>query len=468
MSIDDINIDAVIRKAKKHIGEEKGISPAFKSTIELMLVIITLLVNRLTLNSRLSSKPPSSDPNRKRIKKAKGERKPGGQNGRIGTTLKKIDNPDEIVPLMIDKRTIPQGKYKEAGYESRQVIDIKISRHVTEYRAQILEGKEGVRFVARFPKDVARPVQYGSSIKCNSVYMSQYQLVTYNRVEEHFEHQIGIPVSAGSIYNFNSEAYNFLESFEEIVKRKLIESMVLHADETGINLDGKKYWLHTVSNNLWTYFYPHNKRGSEAIEEIGILPNYKGTLCHDHWKPYYKYGCLHALCNAHHLRELERACEQDGQSWAKKMKELLESINNAVNNAGGVLSSNRSKKYRKEYREILDQAEKECPSPEKRAGCRGRPKKTKSRNLLERLRKYMGDTLRFMDDPEIPFTNNQGENDIRMTKVQQKISGCFRSLEGAKIFCRIRSYLSTCRKNGIGSIEALNLLFQGKLPEFMN
>lgn len=467
MKIANVNIEAAVNNVRELLKKDKKISSSLKSAIELLLVIVTLLINKLGLNSRNSSKPPSSDINRKKAKRTKGERKPGGQNGRVGTTLSKIDNPDEIIPLKIDKRTIPHGEYKEAGYESRQVIDIRISRHVTEYQAQVVENMEGVRFVAQFPEGVTRPVQYGASVKCNSVYMSQHQLIPYNRIEEHFEQQIGIPVSAGSIYNFNKEAYEILENFEEIVKKRLKESTILNADETGINMDGGRYWLHSLSNNLWTYFYPHKKRGNEAMDDMGVLPGYSGVLCHDHWKPYYKYDCIHALCNAHHLRELERAWEQDGQRWAKDMQTLLKEINTDVNASGGVLSFDKSIWYKGKYIEILEQGESECPKPEKKTEGRGKTKKTKSRNLLERLREYMEDTLRFMDRADIPFTNNQGENDIRMTKVQQKISGCFRSLEGAKIFCRIRSYLSTCRKNGIGSVEALNLLFQGKLPDFL-
>lgn len=351
MKIANVNIEAAVNNVRELLREDKNISSSLKAAIELLLVIVTLLINKLGLNSRNSSKPPSTDINRKKVKKTKGEKRPGGQNGRVGTTLSKIDNPDEIVPLNIDKRTIPHGEYKERGYESRQVIDIRISRHVTEYQAQVIENREGVRFVAQFPEGVTRPVQYGASVKCHSVYMSQYQLIPYNRIEEHFHCQIGIYVSAGSIYNFNKEAYELLERFEEIIKRKLKESILLNADETGINLEGVRYWLHSLSNNLWTYFYPHKNRGSEAMDEMGVLPGYGGVLCHDHWKPYYKYDCIHALCNAHHVRELERAWEQDGQKWAKDMQKLLEDINIDVNASGGVLahlSQLTSKKWKKQ------------------------------------------------------------------------------------------------------------------------
>jgi transposase len=166
---------------------------------------------------------------------------------------------------------------------------------------------------------------------------------------------------------------------------------------------------------------------------------------------------------------LTRAWEQDGQKWAKQMKELLETMNRKVTDAGGALDAQNSQKYRQQYKTLIQQAEIECPEPinPKEKGKRGRIKKSKSRNLLERLRDYEGDTLRFMDMDYVPFTNNLSENDIRMTKVQQKISGCFRSIDGARIFCRVRGYLSTCRKQGVKSSHALDLLFNGKMPDFL-
>jgi transposase len=469
MKIESIDIQATIEKAQLLIREDKQLSAATKSMFEILILIITLLANRLNLNSTNSSKPPSSDRNRIKRSREKTGKKAGGQNGHVGTTLQKVDNPDRVEEIKVDRRKLPAGKYRQVGFETRQVFDINISRVVTEYRAQILEADSGHRFVAPFPEGVNKAVQYGAKIKAHSVYMSQFQLVPYNRIQEYFTGQLQIPVSEGSIFNFNKEAYQLLADFENRAKNELAASKLAHADETGINLDGKGYWLHSLSNVLWTVYCPHEKRGTDAMDEIGILPRFKGILCHDHWKPYYKYDCTHALCNAHHLRELTRAREQDGQKWALEMKELLETINRKVTDRCGVLDVKESQKYRQEYRDLIKKAEIECPdaieTKEKRK--RGRIKKTKSRNLLERLRDYESDTLRFMDIDYVPFTNNLGENDIRMTKVQQKISGCFRSIEGAQIFCRVRGYLSSCRKHGVSSSQALDLLFAGKLPDFI-
>ncbi len=464
VAIDDIDVEATLKKVKRLLGEEKTLSPALKSTIEMLVLIVSLLINRLGLNSQNSSKPPSSDLNRPRQNRKSGNRKIGGQQGHIGSTLKKVDEPDEIKILKVDKKTLPRHtQYREVGFESRQVIDCKISMIVTEYQAQILADEAGKRYVASFPKGVSRPVQYGLNLKSNSVYMSQFQLIPYNRIQDHFKDQMQIALSGATIYNINKQAYESLERFDRIAKSTLARSELIHADETGINVGGKQIWLHSAGNNTWTYFYPHSKRGTEAMDAIGILPAFGGILCHDHWKPYFKYACTHALCNAHHLRELTRAWEQDKQAWANGMKSFLEEINQAVHEAEGQLSPHQSEQYRRAYRALLKKAELECPAPDesKRRGQRGRMKRSKARNLLERLLKYEDEVLRFMGVKIVPFTNNPGENDIRMTKVQQKISGCFRSMEGAYIFCRVRSYLSTCRKNGINPSEALKLLFIG-------
>lgn len=471
MKIEDIDVDSSINSVKELLKNEKDLSPALRSALEVLLLLVALLLNRITLNSKNSSKPPSTDPNRKKFgKKGESHRKPGGQKGHSGTTLEPVDDPDEVSEIRVDRRTLPKGaQYREVGHERRQVIDIDLSRFVTEYRAQILEDDQGNRFVAAFPEGVNRPVQYGLNLKANAVYMSQYQLIPYDRIRDHFQDQMHIPISAGSVFNFNKEACAGLASFAQWAKTQLARSDLMHADETGINIGGKRHWLHCASNASLTWFYPHAKRGTVAMDEMGILPFFKGVLCHDHWKPYYHYECTHALCNAHHLRELERAWEQDHQQWAKEMQTLLTDIAKAVEDAEGCLPPDEAKQWRRRYRRLLKKAEIECPPPDEsqRKGKRGRLKRSKARNLLERLRDFEQDVLRFMVVESVPFTNNQGENDLRMTKVQQKISGCFRSMDGAQIFCRVRSYLSTCRKQGMTATQALTLLFQGKNPNFM-
>jgi len=470
VSINDINITETIENARKTLSEEKNISPQLKALMELLILIISLLVNKLGLNSRNSSKAPSSDPNRTRGSKSqsKGEkRKIGGQPGHPGSNLEKVKNPDRIETINIDKKTLPPEQYKHVGYDVRQVIDMVISRQVTEYRAEILKDSKGNEYTAQFPAGVTRPVQYGKDLKAQAVYMSQHQLIPYDRIGDYFSDQCGISISTGSFCNFNREAYDLLSVFEEITRKHLIGEDLLHNDETGINVNGKLLWLHCASSDQWTMFFPHERRGMDAMKAMGILEHFKGISCHDHWKPYFQFPCEHALCNAHHLRELERAWEQDGQKWAKEMQDLLLEIKDSKEKAGGSVTEKAAEKFRRRYRAILARGGLECPLPEKNPELkRGRIKKSKSRNLLDRLLNYETEVLRFMTDKRVPFTNNQGENDIRMTKVQQKISGCFRSMQGAKIFCRIRGYLSTCRKHGVEPTKALRLLFAGKLPSF--
>jgi len=470
LELKDVNISATLASIKQQLGDEKSLSPAFRSAIELLVLIVTLLVNRLGLDSKNSSKPPSTDPHRKRKEKKPGDKKPGGQPGHIGSTLKRVEEPDVIEKIEIDRRFLPRNvKYNDVGFEWRQVIDIEFKTVVTEYQAQVLEDENGKRYTASFPVDVTRPIQYGASLKAHAVYLSQFQLIPFQRIQDHFSDQWRIDLSVGSLCNFNVQVYELLERFDEIGANRLAESKQMHADETSVNINGKRIWLHTASNDKWTHFRVHANRGILATNEIGILPRFKGVLCHDHHKPYFTYSCLHALCNAHHLRELERAWEQDKHSWAQRMQALLDEINIAVHAAGGQLSYAAAEDYRRVYRKILADAQAECPPPDPalHVGKRGRQKRSKARNLLERLTNFEAEVLRFMEDPLVPFTNNLAENDLRMTKVQQKISGCFRSLEGAHIFCRIRGYLITCRKHGVGPCEALKILFRGELPAFV-
>jgi transposase len=460
--ITKIKVNTAIDTARKCLDENEVSSP-MKAAVVTLIDLVTSLSNYLGLNSNNSSKPPSQDPHRARKPRtARGrKRKPGGQKGHKGNYLKQVENPTSVEEILIDQKSLPPGCYEHKGFESRQVFDIEVSMTVTEYRAEIIVSEDGEEFVADFPEGVTEPAQYGNMVKAHSVYMSQFQLVPLDRVRDHFNDQLGATVSKGSVSNWNALAYRKLESFEEWASRRLIASYCNNVDETGINVGGKRFWLHCVSNSEVTLFCADEKRGKEAMDRMGILPHFKGILVHDHWKPYFVYVCLHSLCNAHHLRELQAAIDFDNQKWAKKMQDLLIEMRDAVDKSGGSISNKMASVFRKRYRKILRIADQECPRNEKTR------KQSKTRNLLERLREFETETLRFLQDKQVPFTNNCGENDLRMTKVQQKISGCFRSMEGAKIFCRIRSYILTCRKNGIGPTEALKLLFDGELPNFM-
>jgi transposase len=241
------------------------------------------------LNSQNSSIPPSKVSHRKKSSSKSSGKEAGGQIGHKGVTLAPVDEPDEVKVLYVTQESLPQGNYREVGFQLRQVVDIDITRMVTEYQAQILEDEQGKRFVADFPDGVNSAVQYGNGVKAHAVYFSQYQLLPYKRIEEYFTDQLGIPLSSGTLVRFNQQASELLEQAgaTDKIDNALKSAALLHVDETGIDIGGKRQWLHCASSPRWTSFHPHAKRGEEAMDDAGILPDYAGILCHDHWKPYY-------------------------------------------------------------------------------------------------------------------------------------------------------------------------------------
>jgi transposase len=295
----------LIENARKQINDEPNLSPGMKALFELLVGVIQILAGkRLAKNSNNSNIPPSMDPNREKKPKEKSERKPGGQPGHTGVTLQQCENPDVIIEIKVDRDGLPPGTWKNTGYEKRQVFDLKIARHVTEYRAEILSNETGDKVTAGFPDGLIQKAQYGNGVKAHGVYMSVQQLIPCERVSEHFTSQTGLPLSAGTVYNFKKEAYNLLEPYEAWVKEQITHSKIIHGDETGVVIEGKRVWLHVASNDRYTLYYPHSKRGRDATDEAGVFGGTGGVLIHDHWKPYFTYGNKeHGLCNAHYLRE---------------------------------------------------------------------------------------------------------------------------------------------------------------------
>ena len=474
-AVDSVKINKTLEMAEQVLREDKSLSPSIHAVFGLLLEIVKMLLLRFNLNSSNSSKPPSTDGNRLKPTRTKSGKKPGGQKGHLGKTLEPVTNPDVVEILTVDLSTLPVSTYETVGYKKRQVFDIEFKRVVTEYQAEIVRDENGHEFMAPFPDHVTRHVQYGASVKEHVVYLSAYQFIPVERLITQFHDQYKMALSCGSVFNFISDAASRLELFKQIAQAQLKQSTVMNVDETGININKKLHWLHGASNSQWTWLEPHPKRGTEAIDAIGIVPDFKGVLVHDHLKAYFTYTeCSHSLCNAHHFRELTWSFEEDKQAWAGEMKTYLEELNDAVNTAGGVLTAEEIKPWIARYQTILEKGNSECPAPkppdpmpgEKQK--RGQVKKSKSRNLLERLRDYQTETLRFAVEKDVPFTNNLGERILRMEKVKQKISGCFKSLDTAKEHAIIRSYLITCEQNDVSSSDALKLLFQGKWPEFIS
>lgn len=458
MKLKEIDITATIKEVEKSLDEEKNVSSSLKGLIKLLILIIELMLPKLIkATSQTTSLPPSQDLNRDKETEdkttTKSGKKSGGQPGHKGTTLKKVENPEEIIPVKIDRRTLPGGKkYKSAGFSSRQVFGFKVTRHVIEYRAEILKDEDGNQYEATYPEGVTAQTQYGASVHGLIALLSVDQLLPYERLTEVLKQMTTFDISEGTIKNCLNSGYQNSDPFETFIKEELGKALIINSDETGINVNKKLHWINTLVTEHLTLLVPHAKRGKEAMDYIGVLPNYKGYVVHDGFKAYFN-GAFHfknILCNAHHLRELNWVTLNTKSTWSSKLHEFLLLLN------AGDLTAIES--YRKKYFEILTIADLECPQDTRR-------KQSKERNLILRLKKYHIETLTFVEVAIVPFTNNLAERSFRMSKVQQKISGCFRSFEGAKNYCRIRSYTSTCEKNGIDQLEALTLLYQGRLNE---
>ena len=430
------------------------------------------LEDQLAKNSRNSSKPPSTDGFQKPAPKSlreKSARPSGGQSGHRGNTLTMVEKPDRTEPHRVE-RCECCGRSLAAcppdGIEKRQVHDLPPLRLiVTEHQAERKRCPCGHLNKAAFPEGVNAPVQYGSGIKALAVYFNNYQFLPYKRTCELLADLFDCGISEGTLANLISECHERLEAPVRQIKAQIAQAPVAQFDESGARVEKKLWWLHAASTATATYYDIHPKRGAEAIKAIGILPNFIGRAIHDFWKPYFGYECDHGLCNAHHLRELIFVHEQHRQAWADAMIDCLLGIKTAVAQARQTtnhLTEDQRRDFEARYQRILDQGYAQNPlSPAPVRKKRGRRKKTKPRNLLERLDEHRQEVLAFMYDFNVPFDNNLAERDIRMMKVQQKISGTFRSEDGAHAFCRIRSYLSTARKNALGAMDAIARVFDG-------
>lgn len=439
---------------------------------------IKQLADRLGQNSHNSNWPSSRDKSRRKSKslRSKSERKAGGQEGHEGHTLSFNLEPDVIEkhrPSACKNCQVPLAeKITAIAVTKRQVLDLPPLRYVTtEHQVATVRCPNcGEATSGEFPVGVTNPVQYGSQVKRLAVYLRHEQFIPYERERQLLADLFELPISSGSLQNFVEAAAVTVEPATEAIKEAVIKAEVGHADETGFYIKGQRYWLHTVSTDELTYYEPHVKRGNKATDEIGILPQFSGTLVHDAWLPYFKYQLLlHALCNAHQLRDLTAIIENDQQQWAVLMMACLLSAKQLVAEAWQSgetgLSADCLERIHQLYEAIVQLGLEENPSSVSHSlpGKRGRPKKTKARNLVERFNQHKAAILRFIHDFKVPFDNNLAERDIRMMKVQQKISGCFRSWDGAQQFCRLRGYISTIRKQGLNVWEALGSLFEGDL-----
>ena len=445
--------------------------------VEVLSARVRELEAQLRKDSHNSSKPPSSDGLAKKPKSLRESsgRKPGGQAGHEGTTLKRVATPDVTVrhPLRdhCERCGAHLGTQADALIEDRrQVFDlVQPVLQVTEHRGYEVLCRCGRRHRSSFPDNVSAPVQYGPVIKSTLVYLTQGQLLPMERTAQIVSDLFGVKLSAGSVHTSIVQAAQTLVPSVMQIAAALIASPVVHFDETGQRVGARLRWLHSAGTPRLTWYGAHDKRGQIAMDAFGILPIFKGVAVHDGWASYRDYACTHGLCNAHHLRELIYLEESTEQTWPRKMIDFLlraKTEADAAKLAQRPLASTQITGLRRQYKAILAQGEADNPRLARaKIKQRGRIKQSPALNLLLRMRKHADDVLRFLTDARVPFDNNLAERDIRMPKLKQKTSGCFRTVTGAESFCTIRSYIATLRKQGRNVFHALTLAFQGYPPD---
>ena len=424
------------------------------------------LEERLNRNSKNSNQPPSSEglkkPPRKR---SKSKRKPGGQKGRTGTTLKFNDNPDKIIQHGSDY-------CQECGESLVNVEGAILSRRqeieIPERPIQVIEHQRleklcpccGQRNQGQWPAHVTGNVQYGRRFKAFCAYLMIYQLVPYERTSDLLKTLLGYQPGGGTLKSILDQAYGVLEPIESAIKDAIRASPVGHGDETSVRVDGHTRWLHVFSNLWHTYYYWSKHRGQKAHQADGLLPSYEGILMHDAYSSYFVHTYEHALCNAHLLRELQAIYEADqSQRWTLQMMRLLRTawalVKRAKDAGGTQLPADHRDRILSLFDQIVACADQQIPRNQRQPGQRGRVAQSVPRNLLDRIIEHKAAYLRFVTDFRVPFDNNLAERDLRMSKLQQKISGSFRTEDGANVFCRLRGYISTLRKQDYELLPAL-------------
>jgi transposase len=469
---------------EKRIAELEAENAALREQVASLAAQVQALQARLGKDSHNSSKPPSSDGLARKVNKTKSLRrksgkKPGGQLGHQGETLRLVATPDTVEehrPAVCETCQAELGAEAEVvGRERRQVYELPPLRLVVhEHQALHLRCPQCHQVgVGAFPIEASSRAQYGPRLRALAIYLVGQQFVPYARVRSLFAEVLGLHLSTGTLVQWMQQAATVLEPVEAQIQAALQQAPVLHSDETGVRQAGQLAWAHVASTSRLTHYAIHPKRGREATDAIGILPGYTGVSVHDGWKPYQTHTqCRHALCNVHHLRELTFLEEHYQQDWATELKRLLREMKAAtdqVRHCGhAALDPARRAAFVARYDALIAAGLAANPPPELRLRRRGRRKQTPARNLLERLLLGKEQVLAFLDDLTIPFDNNQAERDLRMLKVQQKVSGAFRSVAGAEAFSRLRGYLSTLHKQGVHLLAALETLFteQPLYPNF--
>jgi transposase len=475
-----MNEEELVKALQDALQENKRLRQELEQAQEIIARLterLTRLEGQKAKDSHNSGKPPSSDGLKGRVPKTRSlrgpsEKKSGGQAGHPGATLQMVEEPTTRTTLTPEWCEYCQQDLQQEEIvreERAQVWDLPpLSLQVAEYRAQVKTCPSCQRETrAAFPTGVkTATVQYGPHVRALAVYLHSFHLLPYARTCQLLSDVLGTTFSQASLLAALQEGSEQVEQALQVIKTGLIASAVMHSDETGIRVQGRCKWVHVAATERLTYYQAHRKRGKEAVDAIGILPQFQGVSVHDSLVSYLHYTCEHALCGAHYLRELTYVHEQYGQDWAAEMKTVLlqmkAEVQTARDQGADHLTQEVCDAYEGRYEQIVARALEMHPPPQRLAGTNGRPKVgDDTRKLLCRLRDYQRMILRFLHQFNVPFDNNLAERDLRMMKVRQKISGCFRTQQGIEIFCRLRSYLSTLHKQRVHLLTALHHLFLG-------
>jgi transposase len=462
------------------IVELFGLVQRLSSQVDALQKRITELERSPRLNSKNSSKPPSSDgltkptskPNPKSLR-ITGQNPNGGQPGHSGNTLMQSAQPDVVIEhTSAAQCSVCQStQLQHTVIERRQVFDLPVLRaQVTEHQLIRSSCTCGAEHVGAFPAGIQAPTQYGPGVKALAVHLNQQHFVPLQRTCEIMADVFGLPMSQASVLTFNEQAAAHLTATVAAIGQAVQAAPIVHADESGIRVAGQLEWLHCVVTPTLTYLAHHPKRGAVAFDALGILGGVRGTLVHDGLLAYKNLDCLHSLCNAHHLRELAYVHEQMGEqiwdAWAQEMMALLLQGKQEVDAHGGPLPAPRLEWFEGQWSALLLRGEASNPAAtrddESYSRKRGRVGQSKAYNLLKRLRAWRQDVWRFASDAGVPFTNNLAEQALRMSKIRQKVSGCFRTDAGAATFFTIRSYLQTMRKQQACLFDCLISVFKGQ------
>ncbi len=473
ISSPDLDLEATVAVQAMVIDQLRQANARLIAANAALAARVAELERRLGKDSSNSSRPPSSDglgkPPAPRQRRG-GGRRAGKQPGAPGAHLAQVGDPDQVVvhrPVVCGGCGGDLTLAPVTGVEARQVLDLpEVRLRVTEHRAERRRCACGHITAGVLPAAARGAACYGPGVRALGAYVGVWQHVPVQRASELLDDGVGAGVSAGWLGGLVAEAAGGLGGFVERVREQLCRAEVAHFDETGARVAGRLHWVHSASTPLLSWFTVHAKRGVVAMDAAGVLPGFQGVAVHDGWSPYWRYPtATHALCAAHLLRELEAAAELPGQGWAAELAEWFTiacaKAADARDSGADRLEATVLAGLRDRYDRILAAGRAANPPPPRPPGRRRRPRRSPAACLLGRLEGHRDEVCRFLADLRVPPTNNQAERDIRMVKLQQKISGCWRTLDGAQAFLTVRSYLSTARKHGVNPLAALRRLFEG-------